>query len=728
MASNTTHTVTTVATDRNRALPVKNHPKRRRTSWRTQLPEEPAMGTSIDPHTALMQGHDHEHASERSRHLLGEKIEETEEAQANKSKKIQKMITPYLAEHIPQQYNPTGGANSTPGDTNTNPVDTKFCYRHRPDLLCRRQADEPSMEQLQQDLGKESQADQQSIANVWSLFSAAPARHRNLMLQGILAQCCFPQLSFIASSVRNLIKIDFIGALPHELGFKILSFLDTTSLCKAAQVSRKWRQLADDDVVWHKMCEQHIDRKCTKCGWGLPLLDRARLRHEKRRIQLRASGRGINEWSPNITPAPENEALPTTLVHRHSDHSNSSDTTTGTKRSAPSDSLSPEISAKRACTESTNDEACDQLASYFDQPKKRPWKDVYKDRFRVGTNWKYGRCTTNILKGHTNGIMSLQFDDQTLITGSYDATVKVWDVRTGEEIRTLTGHTAGIRCLQFDDTKLITGSLDRTIKVWNWRTGKLIRTLNGHSDGVIGLHLADKLLASGSSDHTIMVHDFNNYQRVTLRGHTDWVNSVKIDLASRTLFSASDDMTVKLWDLDTHKVIKTYEGHVGQVQQVLPLPHDFEIDEDDFNATGNTDASDTASQPPSDNEGAQSFSAIQEETVFPNDPSRPKPPSYMLTGSLDGTIRLWHVPSGRCVHRFFGHVEGIWSLAADSLRVVSGAEDKTIKIWDPRTGTHERTLTGHTGPVTCIGLSDERLVSGSEDGTVRVHCFTKSND
>lgn len=145
MASNTTHTVTTVATERNRAQPATNPPKRRRTSWRTQFPDDAAMGTSTDPHTALMQGHDHEHASERSRHLLGEKAEETEEAQANKSKKIEKMITPYLAEHIPQQYNPTGGADASPDTSNT-----KFCYRHRPDLLCRRQADEPSMEQLQQ--------------------------------------------------------------------------------------------------------------------------------------------------------------------------------------------------------------------------------------------------------------------------------------------------------------------------------------------------------------------------------------------------------------------------------------------------------------------------------------------------------------------------------------------------------------------------------------------------
>jgi F-box/WD-40 domain protein MET30 len=540
------------------------------------------------------------------------------------------------------------------------------------------------------------------------------------MLQGILAQCCFPQLSFVSSSVRNLIKIDFLAALPTELGFKVLCHLDTTSLCKAAQVSRRWRQLADDDVVWHKMCEQHIDRKCTKCGWGLPLLDQRRLRHEKRKIQLRASGRGLNEWSPQITPQPETAPV-TTLVHRTSD---SSDATNGTKRSAPEDVSSPEASSKRSCT--SVELGRDQLAAYFDQPQKRPWKDVYKDRFKVGTNWKYGRYSTKELKGHSNGVMCLQFDDQILMTGSYDATVKIWDITTGQEIRTLTGHTQGIRCLQFDDTKLITGSLDNTMKVWNWRTGQLIRTLTGHSHGVIGLHMADKLLASGSSDNTIIVHDFKHYQRTTLMGHTDWVNAVKIDLPSRTLFSASDDMTVKLWDLDTHRCIKTYEGHVGQVQQVLPLPHEFEIDEDDFAANANNDTSDTASMA---SDTTPSFpqppmaTTDRDSSFFPNDPDRPNPPSYMLTGSLDGTIRLWHVPSGRCVHRFFGHVEGIWSLAADSLRLVSGAEDKTIKIWDPRTGKHERTLTGHTGPVTCVGLSDERVVSGSEDGTVRVHCF-----
>jgi len=421
------------------------------------------------------------------------------------------------------------------------------------------------------------------------------------------------------------------------------------------------------------------------------------------------------------------------LVPRFSDVS---DSATGTKRPMPQDSVSQEASSKRLCADADPSQA--NATSYFDHPKKRPWKDVYKDRYKVGSNWKYGRYSTRTFRGHSNGVMCLQFDDEVLITGSYDATVKVWDINTGQEIRTLTGHTKGIRCLQFEDSKLWTGSLDGTIKIWNWRTGTLMQTLHSHRQcqGVIGLHFAGKLLASASSDNTIQVHDFKNRTRLPLEGHADWVNSVKIDVPSRTLFSASDDMTVKLWDLDTMECIKTYEGHVGQVQQVLPLPQAFEIDEDDFVANANNDTSDTASlasdttQSPTQPQSSSfhTHHDSEDSSFFPDDPSRPSPPSYMLTGSLDGTIRLWHVPSGRCVHRFFGHVEGIWSLAADSLRLVSGAEDKTIKIWDPRTGKHERTLTGHTGPVTCVGLSDERVVSGSEDGTVRVHCFVGDAD
>lgn len=624
-------------------------------------------------------------------------------------------VAPFLARHVPEQYAPLGLRPlqlSEPSRANS-----KYCYRHRPDLKCRRQADEPSMDNLQRELETLPQSDQQGIAHVWSVFSAAPAKQRILMLQGVLAQCCFPQLSFVSASVRELIRIDFLTALPPEISFKILCYLDTISLCKASQVSRRWRALADDDVVWHRMCEQHIHRKCKKCGWGLPLLERKRLRETKREIEHRATTWEIDEPSPSVTPMQNTEPSPSPAV------SNSA----AGKRKAESEAEEECAMVKRHCTSCPSENPPKKEDDYF-QPRYRPWKDVYKDRFKVGTNWKYGRCSVRAFRGHSNGIMCLQFEDNILATGSYDATIKIWDTETGEEIRTLRGHESGIRCLQFDDTKLISGSMDRSLKVWNWRTGECISTYTGHRGGVIGLHFGDTILASASVDKTIKIWNFEDKSTCLLRGHTDWVNAVRVDTPSRTVFSASDDCTIRLWDLDTKTCIRNFHGHVGQVQQVIPLPREFEFEEHDADCENDNISTTSGDTDPASLQatlGLASDTASAQASPF--GPSfqkgRPAPPRYMVTSALDSTIRLWETTTGRCLRTFFGHLEGVWALAADTLRLVSGAEDRMVKIWDPRTGKCERTFTGHSGPVTCVGLGDSRFATGSEDCEVRMYSF-----
>jgi F-box/WD-40 domain protein MET30 len=362
--------------------------------------------------------------------------------------------------------------------------------------------------------------------------------------------------------------------------------------------------------------------------------------------------------------------------------------------------------------------------SYFSKPKFRPWKDVYKDRFKVGTNWKYGRCSTKIFRGHQNGVMCLQFDDNILATGSYDSTIKIWDLNTGECLRTLRGHTLGVRALQFDDTKLISGSLDRTIRVWNWRTGEQLAEYTGHTEGVIAVNFDANLLASGSIDKTVKIWNFADKSTFCLRGHKDWVNAVRVDSASRTVISASDDCTVRLWDLDTKQTIQTYIGHVGQVQQVTLLPAEYEPDDVDVDNDVDDGTSSTAST--SDlNAHVSTPPSISPFELWPS--TRPRPARYMVTGGLDSTVRLWDVTTGKCLKTFFGHVEGVWALAGDTLRVVSGAEDRMVKVWDARTGKCEKTFSGHQGPVTCIGLSDSRMCTGGEDWEVRMYSF-KSED
>ena len=465
------------------------------------------------------------------------------------------------------------------------------------------------------------------------------------------------------------------------------------------------------------MCEQHIDRKCIKCGWGLPLLERKKLRASKRQIQLRATGRGMNEWSPDITPYPEHSHdVPPTVPRSPlpSQVTSNEPDVTGLDRPRP---LAPTSKCQIITPQAHAGEQ-----SYF-QPRTRPWKEVYKDRFMVGTNWKYGRCDTKIFRGHKNGVMCLQFDDQILATGSYDTTIKIWDTQSGEELCSLLGHTSAVRCLQFDDNKLISGSLDNKVKVWNWRTGECLSTLTGHSGGVLGLHFDSSTLATGSTDGTIRIWNFDDKSASVLRGHTDWVNSVKIDSASRTVFSASDDSTVKLWDLDSKNCIQTFEGHVGQVQQIVLLPHDFEFENgDDLDDHDGTSSS--VSTPPRFPLAQTTTDDLSAETYGPGfkTSNRPVPPPHILTGALDSTIRLWDTHTGKSIRTYFGHVEGVWALAADTLRVVSGAQDRTVKVWDTR-GKCERTFGGHTGPVTCIGLSDSRMCSGGEDCEVRMYSF-----
>ncbi|KAH0603412.1 uncharacterized protein H6S33_007734 [Morchella sextelata] len=611
---------------------------------------------------------------------------------ADTAESVRKDVSPFLSKHIPGQYAPQGSQQQQDGQHDLEEKgNTKFCYRHRPDIKCRRQADEPTMEELQKGMETLPSADQQAITDVWSLFSAAPATHRNLMLRGILTQCCFPQLSMISAALRELIRIDFLSALPPEIAFKILCYLDTASLCKAAQVSHRWRMLADDDVVWHKMCEQHIDRKCDKCGWGLPLLERKRLRMTKRQMERRAK-------EPNIFTTEITSGTKDLNIHGKRPSG----------RNSPDVEMLPVISPKRTCQRAV------------EVPPTRPWKDVYSERYKVESNWRRGRCTKKVFKGHTDGIMCLQFDDAILATGSYDSTVKIWDIETGKEIRTLTGHDSGVRALMFDDRKLISGSLDKKLKIWDWRTGKCLSTLPGHTGGVICLHFNDNLLASGSVDTTIKIWNFADKSCYALRGHKDWVNSVRIDTDSRMVFSASDDQTVRMWDLDTKACVRVFEGHVGHVQQVIPMQLPGYMSP----KPTKEDSSQNSILPPH-----QHWQEYRDKNS-PNPTTRPRapPPEKMITAALDSTVKFWDVATGKCTKTLFGHIEGVWALAADSLRVISGSQDRMTKVWDVRTGRCLRTITGHQGPVTCVGLSDSNMVTGGEDGEARMYCFKSEGD
>ncbi len=198
------------------------------------------------------------------------------------------------------------------------------------------------------------------------------------MLQGILTQCCFPQLSTVSREVHEQLKIDFLAALPAEISYKILTFLDAISLCKAAQVSRRWRSLADDDVVWHRMCEQHIHRKCTKCGWGLPA---ARAEETTQLGSAAATGQGkLPEPIQPVLEEQEQEEEEQQQANRGS----GSSTEASRKRQSPESEDGPEAKKQRV-------DGATRTQSQSQPEEERNFKTLYRDRFKIGYNWKHGR-------------------------------------------------------------------------------------------------------------------------------------------------------------------------------------------------------------------------------------------------------------------------------------------------------------------------------------------------
>lgn len=545
---------------------------------------------------------------------------------------------------------------------------TKFCYRHNPDIqfspthtACYKQ-DLKRTQEINANIAKLPLQEQSDIHHIISKYSNSNDKIRKLILDGILSTSCFPQLSYISSLVTHMIKIDFISILPQELSLKILSYLDCQSLCNATRVCRKWQKLADDDRVWYHMCEQHIDRKCPNCGWGLPLL------HMKRaRIQQNSTGSSSN-----------------------------ADIQTQTTR---------------------------------------PWKVIYRERFKVESNWRKGHCTIQEFKGHMDGVLTLQFNYRLLFTGSYDSTIGIWDLFTGKLIRRLSGHSDGVKTLYFDDRKLITGSLDKTIRVWNYITGECISTYRGHSDSVLSVDSYQKVIVSGSADKTVKVWHVESRTCYTLRGHTEWVNCVKLHPKSFSCFSCSDDTTIRMWDIRTNSCLKVFRGHVGQVQKIIPLT----IKDVENLATDNTSDGSSPQDDPTMTDGADESDTPSNEQETVLDENIPYP-THLLSCGLDNTIKLWDVKTGKCIRTQFGHVEGVWDIAADNFRIISGSHDGSIKVWDLQSGKCMHTFNGrrlqretqHTqtqslgdkvAPIACVCIGDSECFSGDEFGCVKMYKF-----
>jgi hypothetical protein len=268
-------------------------------------------------------------------------------------------------------------------------------------------------------------------------------------------------------------------------------------------------------------------------------------------------------------------------------------------------------------------------------------------------------------------------DGKTVLSGSRDKTLKLWDVETGRKLRTFVGHGDWVNGVAFspDGKTGLSGSDDRALKLWDVVTGKELRSFPGHTGVVTGVAFSPdgETVLSGSSDKTVKLWDVKTGQQLhTFAGHSGWIWAVAFSPDGKTVLSGSEDKTLRLWDVKTGQGVQTFSGHSKGVTAVA------------FSPDGKT----------------------------------------VLSGSHDRTVRLWEVATGKQLHSFFGHGAIVNSVAfsPDGKLAVSGSRDKTLKLWDVATGREVRTFSGHNATVigTAFSPDGKLVVSGSRDKTLRL--------
>ncbi|EFX02519.1 cell division control protein [Grosmannia clavigera kw1407] len=173
-----------------------------------------------------------------------------------------------------------------------------------------------------------------------------------------------------------------------------------------------------------------------------------------------------------------------------------------------------------------------------------------------------------ILAGHTSSVRSIAAHGDILVSGSYDSTVRVWRISTGEALHVLHGHSQRVYSVVLDvkRNRCISGSMDSYVKIWDLDTGSCLHTLEGHSLLVGLLDLRDEKLVSAAADSTLRVWDPESGRcKSTLTAHTGAITCFQHDC--RKVISGSEK-TVKMWDIQTGECIQDLLTDLGGVWQV----------------------------------------------------------------------------------------------------------------------------------------------------------------
>lgn len=192
--------------------------------------------------------------------------------------------------------------------------------------------------------------------------------------------------------------------------------------------------------------------------------------------------------------------------------------------------------------------------------------------------WDLNRMMPRTFDGHhdqptRNEVSGLGFmSDGRLISGSWDKTLRIWDVNSGQQTAKLTGHSSAIYDISLlpDDGRVVTSSKDGTLRVWDTNRTDFVQAPPEHTAAVDKVAVCDKagVAVSGSRDRTIKVWDLETGQvrrswqaAAGFKPHEGWIEAIAVDKVNGQIVSAAKDGTLRTWNLDDGQQLKCVTGN-----------------------------------------------------------------------------------------------------------------------------------------------------------------------